>query len=81
MKVRILYFAYLRNLTQKKKEDITLPEGSSISHLHDCLQKKYAKFFSDTSFLAVAVNEEYARSDKILKEGDTVCFIPPVAGG
>jgi len=29
----------------------------------------------------IAVNEEYASSDQVLKEGDTVAIIPPVSGG
>lgn len=29
----------------------------------------------------VAVNERYARRDRVLAEGDEVAIIPPVAGG
>jgi molybdopterin synthase sulfur carrier subunit len=29
----------------------------------------------------VAVNEEYAEPDDVIKSGDTVALIPPVSGG
>ncbi len=31
--------------------------------------------------LAVAVNQEYARRDRVLLEGDEVALLPPVSGG
>ena len=31
--------------------------------------------------LAVAVNQEYARADTELKDGDEVALLPPVSGG
>jgi molybdopterin converting factor small subunit len=31
--------------------------------------------------IAVAVNQEYAKADVVLKDGDEVALLPPVSGG
>jgi sulfur-carrier protein len=28
-----------------------------------------------------AINEEFSANDEMIKEGDTIAFIPPVSGG
>ncbi len=80
MKVKVLYFAHLKSLTHQNEEIVDLPLHSTVLSLHDLLSQKYADFL-DPHYLAIAVNETYADLKTNLKEGDTVCFIPPVAGG
>ncbi|HBQ21033.1 MAG: molybdopterin converting factor subunit 1 [Deltaproteobacteria bacterium GWA2_38_16] len=80
MKVNVLYFAHLKTITQKKEEKIDLPNQSTLLELHQELKKKYPHFL-DTPYLSAAINEAYTHFNTSLKEGDTVCFIPPVAGG
>ena len=81
MKVKVLYFAHLKSITRQEEETVELPwHSSTVLSLMDLLKQKY-KDFLDPKYLAIAVNETYADSKTKLKEGDTVCFIPPVAGG
>ncbi len=44
------------------------------------LQKDYPEFLKLKSLL-VAINDEYAKPDQIIGEGDEVVLIPPVSGG
>lgn len=44
------------------------------------MMKKY-RFDVKRANLKVAVNEEYVPFSTLLKENDTLVFIPPVAGG
>ncbi|MDD7913600.1 MoaD/ThiS family protein [Polaribacter ponticola] len=44
------------------------------------LSKKHSLLKNIDSY-AIAVNEEYAADDLILKENDIVAVIPPVSGG
>lgn len=80
VKIKILYFAHLKSLTRQEEEILEIPSHSTLLNLHSLLKQKYTDFL-DSKHLAIAVNETYAHSKTLLKEGDTVCFIPPVAGG
>ncbi len=44
-----------------------------------CVQKNMSLQRLDN--VMVAVNEEFATDSEVIKEGDTVAFIPPVSGG
>ncbi len=60
---------------------LSLPEGSDVSGLVVEIRGRGEPFSRLPSSPAVAVNEEYAPKDRLLREGDVVAFIPPVAGG
>lgn len=79
MKVKILYFAQLRDITGKSLEarDTTAPSPSS---LYEELAAEYS-FRLGIQNLRVAVNNEFVPMDVPLQDGDEVAFIPPVAGG
>jgi molybdopterin converting factor subunit 1 len=81
MQIRILFFASYRDLLGKGEMVLSLPEGTDVSGLIMELRGRGAPFNRLPSFPAVAVNEEYASEDRLLKDGDVVAFIPPVAGG
>ena len=80
MKIKILYFAHLKSITRKDHENLHLSEPMTLLKLHCILKQKYPNFL-EAKHLAIAVNETYADSKAKLKNGDVVCFIPPVAGG
>lgn len=77
--IQILFFAQLQEKVGESK--ITIEANDiTIAELKNNYLKKYEiDPLLDASM--VAVNEEYAPDDTILKTGDTVAFIPPVSGG
>ncbi len=77
-RVRIEYFAILREHVGKTDEDVET-EAASVAELFDELAKRYA--FPRMSHMKVAINEEFGDWDAVLTEGDSIAFIPPVAGG
>ncbi len=58
-----------------------IPEGTTVSSLINVLKNTYPELEKNFDSVMVAVNEEYASAEQILKEGDTVAIIPPVSGG
>jgi molybdopterin converting factor subunit 1 len=80
MKVTILYFAKLKQVTQKTEETVELPTPSTVHTLYHHLRERYPDF-SPASELACAVNERIRSFETPLKTGDVVCFIPPISGG
>ena len=80
MDVTILYFASLADKAQKNQEVLLLSPATTLPELYEQLQADYG-FDIEQQRLRVAINDEFASWDSRLIEGDTVAFIPPVAGG
>ena len=81
MKVRLLFFAVLRDITGRSSDDLTLAEGTSARQVWEQLRGEHERLAAWTQPPMTAVNEEYADADVELRDGDELAFIPPVAGG
>ncbi len=81
MKVRLLYFAVLRDITGSGEEQIEIPEGTRASDLWSSLRQKHRRLAACERPPMTAINQSYATADQLLHDGDEVAFIPPVAGG
>lgn len=79
--VRILLFAGLRERLRKDEVFLALPEGTPAKKVLKILFKNGEEADRMERSLLFAVNEAYARPDLLLKEGDVLALIPPVAGG
>ncbi len=80
MKVRLLYFAVLRDITGSSATELELPDGTRASDVWRQLRSKYDRL-SGYAQPMTAINESYATAEAILRDGDVLAFIPPVAGG
>lgn len=76
MDVRLRLFAGLRQVAGYKEKVVTLPEGAVVA---DLLGELPQSIVGRTFY--IAINEEYARRDSALKDGDLVALLPPVSGG
>ena len=81
MNVRLLYFAVLRDITGKSEAELSVKEGTRADEVWQSLRRQYAQLAEYSKPPMIAVNEAYARPDTILRDGDELAFIPPVAGG
>jgi molybdopterin converting factor subunit 1 len=81
MQIQVLFFASYRDLLGTGEMVLSLPEGTDVSGLVVEVRGRGEPFHRLPAFPAVAVNEEYAPEDRLLRDGDVVAFIPPVAGG
>ena len=85
MKVKVLFFAALREQVGVASEDIELPgEKSTVAALRSHLVARggaWQSALSEKKLLRFAVNQDMARSDAMLKAGDEIAFFPPVTGG
>ena len=80
MKVRVLFFASLRERTGLRERTLEIPDGSSVDTLMSTLHREYP-VLAKCGRVSIAVNEDYAKPDEILEDGDEVALIPPVSGG
>jgi molybdopterin converting factor subunit 1 len=81
MKVRIKFFAILRERAGTADAVKELADGSTVSDLWQALRKDYPKLDVPGIRLLYAVNQNYVTPDHKLADQDEVVFIPPVSGG
>ena len=81
MKIRVLYFATLRDLTGKRQESLELPEGSTVGHLRELLAKRGDRLAQTLATALIAINREFAFPEEEIHEGDEIAVFPPVSGG
>ncbi|MGH7873222.1 MAG: molybdopterin converting factor subunit 1 [Candidatus Binatia bacterium] len=81
MKIRVKFFAILRERAGAANVDKDLADGSTVGELWRELQKDYPKLDVAGIRLLYAVNQNYVEKNHSLKDGDEVVFIPPVSGG
>jgi len=84
-RVRILYFAWLRERIGMAEEAVVLPpEVATVGELTAWLGTRgpgFAASFTAIRTVRCAVNQEFARPDTPIAAGDEVAFFPPVTGG
>jgi molybdopterin converting factor subunit 1 len=81
MRVTILYFAHLADRTGTREETREVPKGATAAILRDMLARSHTKLGDALNTCRVAVDEEFVDAGTILRDGQTVAFIPPVSGG
>ncbi|HMF08856.1 MAG TPA: molybdopterin converting factor subunit 1 [Thermoanaerobaculia bacterium] len=81
MRVHLLYFASFRDIAGKPDESREMPTGSRVGDLWAALSREVPRFAAFPSMPPAAVNEQYVGAEELLRDGDEVAFLPPVAGG
>ncbi|RZU42973.1 molybdopterin converting factor subunit 1 [Edaphobacter modestus] len=81
MQVTVLYFGVLKDMVGHRSSEMDLPEGLSVAGL---VERHAAQLGSSGEFwdsIAVAVNQQYAKAEDVLHDGDEIALLPPVSGG
>jgi molybdopterin converting factor subunit 1 len=81
MKVKVKFFAILRERAGTAEVIKDIQEGSTVADLWARLQRDHPKLAVPGVRLLYAVNQNYVAADCVLNESDEVVFIPPVSGG
>jgi len=85
VKVKVLFFAGLREQLGTPGEEIELPGGvSTVAGLRAHLRARggnFEKVLAEKSLVRAAVNQDMVQPTAAIKAGDEVAFFPPVTGG
>lgn len=81
MKVRVLYFASLRQQAGLREESVSLGDEATVRDLRDLLAGNRPAIVAPLASAVASVNREFARPEEALHDGDEVAFFPPVSGG
>jgi molybdopterin converting factor subunit 1 len=81
MKIRLLFFAVLRDIAGRSEKVIDVPEGARAGDVWQRLRDRHPELRDYIQPPMIAVNESYVTAEEPLRDGDELAFIPPVAGG
>jgi len=81
MKVKILFFANLKNLISKSKIELTIPENSLVRDLRVIVLDLYPQLTDVFSNVIISINQEFAFDEDIIPDNAEIALFPPVSGG
>jgi molybdopterin synthase sulfur carrier subunit len=85
LKVRLLFFASLRERLGAAGEELEVPSGiNTVGALREHLRARggaWSEVFAPTRNVRAAVNQDMVQPTAAVKAGDEVAFFPPVTGG
>jgi len=81
MRIKVLYFAVLRERRGAPSETLELPAGGDVAMALAIIAKQHPQIASLLPRVQVAVNQVMAPATALLGEDDELALIPPVSGG
>ena len=85
MKIKVLFFAKLRELFGTNQVDVTFTESDNkVSDVLAALRQKgevWAEELNENKSFRIAVNQEMVTEEVMINEGDEMALFPPVTGG
>ncbi len=81
MRVRVLFFGILKELAGQSSDVLDLPDGGRVRDVLAHYASRSALASASVASLAVAVNQEYAGPETVLRSDDEIPLLPPVSGG
>jgi molybdopterin synthase catalytic subunit len=81
VRIRVLYFASLRQRLGRSEETIDLPEAAVVADLRAEIARAHPEVSDSLKTAIAAVNREFALPEQRLQSSDEVALFPPVSGG
>ncbi len=81
IRVRLLFFGAARDAVDQDEVDFILRAGTTASSALEAILEKHPELRRFGRSLLLAVNQEYARGDRLIENGDELAVFPPVSGG
>ena len=78
--MKVLAFGVVKDIFSNSIVDIDIEDVATVTQLKTLLEEKYPQLNQLGSYM-IAVNNEYASINEVIREGDEVAIIPPVSGG
>ena len=85
MRVKLVYFAWVRERVGLTDEEVELPEGTAtIADLVRWLKgrgEEYASAFENEAVVRAAIDHSHVKPDASLAGAREIAFFPPMTGG
>ncbi len=81
MRVKLLFFATLRDRAGSKSMEIDVPAGTTVGALKTQISNDYPNLKQAMETVLISINREYAFDETPVPENAEVAMFPPVSGG
>jgi MoaD family protein len=81
MKVRVQFYAQLRDQVGLRELDVDVAEGSTIRNLLEQIYAQQPKLRLHDKGILIGAGVEFVDRNYKLKPGDEISIMPPVQGG
>jgi MoaE-MoaD fusion protein len=81
LRVRLLFFATLRDRMGTASLEELLPGSFSVAELRDWLAQRHPQIADNLPTTLIAINHTYAADDERIPQGAEIALFPPVSGG
>ena len=81
MKVRVVFYAQLRDLVGIRELDVDLAEGAIVRDLLEEIYAQQPALRSHDKSILIGAGVEFVDRNYRLKPGDEIAIMPPVQGG
>lgn len=81
MRVKLMFFATLRDRAGTRALELEVPEGMTVLQLKERIAGEYPALRQSMEMVLTAVNREYAFDEAIIPPAAEIAMFPPVSGG
>lgn len=81
MKVRVLFFSVLRDITGVDELECELPAGATMGDLLGQMEVRWPRLRDWAGSILLALDQTYVKRDAALHDQAEVALMPPVQGG
>jgi molybdopterin converting factor subunit 1 len=81
MRIKILFFATLRDYAGVKALELEIPADTTVAGLKELLTSRYPKMIPAQKSIMAAINREFAADEQLIPMDAEIALFPPVSGG
>lgn len=81
MRVQVLFFGMLKDITGLSQQQLELEPGSSLNAVFDHYAALFPRLQEASGSVVLACNRQFAPRETVLSDGDEIALLPPVSGG
>lgn len=80
-RVKLLFFATLRDRAGTRSMELDIPTDLTIQGLKDKISNEYPNLKESMSSVLITINREYAFDEAVIPPHAELAMFPPVSGG
>ena len=81
MKIRVQFYAQLRDLIGLRDSEVELPDSATVRDLLEKIYSQWPSLRAHDKSILIGSGVEFVNRDHKLKAGDEISIMPPVQGG